>query len=58
MLEFLGLGGAANTTAVSAERDHLLVLKDVIHVRDGPLELHALGDASHFVSVLVVGTQV
>ena len=58
VLEFLGLAGAADATAVSAEGDHLLVLEDVIHVQDGPLQLHALGGAGHLISVLVVGTQV
>ena len=58
VLEFLGLAGAADATAVSAEGDHLLVLEDVIHVRDGPLQLHALRGAGHLISVLVVGTQV
>ena len=58
VLECFALSVAADTSNVPAERNNLLVLKTVLHVVDGSLELHALGGAGHFVSVLVVGTQV
>jgi hypothetical protein len=34
------------------------VLQAVLHVQDGLLELHSLGRSRHFVSVLVMCTQV
>ena len=58
VLEFFSLGVAADASAVHAEWNNLLVLKTVFHVMDGSLKFHALGGTGHFVSVLVVGTQV
>ena len=58
VLESLGLSVTADTTGVLSEGNNLLVLKTVLHVLDGSVDLHALGGASHFVSVLVVGAQV
>ncbi len=58
VLELLDLSVAADTTGVPSEGDDLFVLKAVFHVLDGSLQLHALGGASHFVSVLVMCAQV
>ena len=58
VLPLLALGMATDASSVPAERNNLFVLETVLHVKDGSLELHALGGAGHFVSVLVVGTQV
>ena len=58
VLELLGLSVATDATGVAAEGDDLLVLEAVLHVLDGPLQLHALGGAGHFVSVLVMCAQV
>ena len=58
VLELLGLGVTANATSVPSEGDDLFVLETVVHVCDGSLQLHALGGAGHFVSVLVMCAQV
>ena len=58
VLECLGLGVTAHTTGVPSEGNNLLVLKTVLHVLDGSVDLHALGSTSDFVSVLVVGAKV
>ena len=58
VLECFALSVAADTSDIPTERNNLLVLKTVLHIVDGSLKLHALGGAGHFVSVLVVGTQV
>ena len=58
VLPLLALSVAADTSDIPTERNNLLVLKTVLHILDGSLKLHALGGAGHFVSVLVVGTQV
>ena len=58
VLKFFGLGVTTDTTDIPAERNNLLVLKTILHVVDGSLEFHALRGSCHFVSVLVVGTQV
>ena len=58
VLEGLSLSVTADTTGVPSERNNLGVLENVLHVLDGSVELHALGGASDFVSVLVVSAQV
>ena len=58
VLPLLALSVAADTSDIPTERNNLLVLKTVLHIVDGSLKLHALGGTGHFVSVLVVGTQV
>ena len=58
VLELLALSVASHTARVAPEGDNLLVLQAVLHVQDGLLELHSLGRSRHFVSVLVMCTQV
>ena len=58
VLESLALSVASNAASVASEGNNLSVLQDILHVLDGTLQLHALGGSGHFVSVLVVGTQV
>ena len=58
VLELLGLSVASDTASVASEGNNLLVLQAVLHVRDGLLKLHALSGTRHFVSVLVMCTQV
>lgn len=58
VLELFALGVTADTTGVASEGDNLLVLKAVVQVHDGPLQLQALDGTCHFVSVLVVSAEV
>ena len=58
MVDVLAHGVSAGTTSVPSEGNNLLVLKTVLHVLDGSVDLHALGSTSDFVSVLVVGAKV
>jgi len=55
-LEFLALGVVLGV--VPAERNNLLMLKDVIHVVNGLLDHHTLNGTSNIVSVLVMGAEI
>ena len=58
VLEDLALSVSTDTSSVASERNNLLVLQNIVHVVDGSLQAEALGSASTFVSVLVMGTEV
>merc|ERR1719469_872413 len=55
-LEFLALGVVLGV--VPAERNNLLMLKDVIHVVNSLLDHHTLDGTSNIVSVLVMGAEI
>lgn len=57
-LEFFSLSMSSSVSHVSLEWDDLLVLKNVLHVLDGFLELEALDGAGSLVSVLVVSSEI
>lgn len=51
-LEFLGLGGTADTTVKAAEGNALLLLGDILQVGIGLVQLHTLNGSSNFVGIL------
>lgn len=58
VFELLALSVTSNTSGVPTERNNLFVLQTVVHIVNGRLELQALGGAGHFVSVLIMSSQV
>lgn len=54
----LALSVTSNTTGVPSEGNNLFVLKTVVHVVNGSVQLHALASTSDFVCVLIMSSQV
>ena len=58
MLEWFALGVSSNSSSVPSEWNNLSVLKNVLQVGDGLLQVPAFNSTGDFISVLIVSSEV